>query len=164
MVTTIMRISNDYGSDRVAMHWGKVLEVDKGHAKILVKRVLPCGDACRKCSAGCYIESDVIKVKATEGMKAGDLLEMLVEKGKGSITEIERYGISLAAMLLAVVIAYLAAPSEYKAQVSGAALFAGIILSHFAVKEAEKLAVRRGSVKHTVVGMLPEGSVRKYMR
>lgn len=152
------------GGDRVAMHWGKVLKVDKGHAEILVKRVLPCGDACRKCSAGCYIESDVIKVKMAKGMKTGDLLEILVEKGKGSITEMERYGISLAAMLLAVVAAYIAAPVEYKVQVSGAALFVGIILSHFAVKEAEKIAVRRGSVKHTIVGMLPEGSVRKYMR
>jgi hypothetical protein len=148
----------------MAGHWGKVLKVKKGHAEILVKRVLPCGDACRKCSAGCYIESDVIKVKIHEGMKTGDLLEILVEKGKGSITEIERYGISFAAMLLSVVIAYIAAPAEYKAQVSGAALFVGIILSHFAVKEAEKIAVRRGSVKHTIIGMLPEGSVRKYMR
>lgn len=148
----------------MAGHWGKVLKVEKGHAEILVKRVLPCGDACRKCSAGCYIESDVIKVKVHEGMKTGDLLEILVEKGKGSITEIERYGISFAAMLLSVVIAYIAAPAEYKAQVSGAALFVGIILSHFAVKEAEKIAVRRGSVKHTIIGMLPEGSVRKYMR
>lgn len=148
----------------MAGHWGKVLKVENGHAEILVKRVLPCGDACRKCSAGCYIESDVIKIKETEGMKAGDLLEILVEKGKGSISEIERYGISLAAMLLSVVIAYIAAPAEYKAQVSGAALFVGIILSHFAVKEAEKIAVRRGSVKHTIIGMLPEGSVRKYMR
>lgn len=148
----------------MAGHWGKVLKVEKGHAEILVKRVLPCGDACRKCSAGCYIESDVIKVKVHEGMKTGDLLEILVEKGKGSITEIERYGISFAVMLLSVVIAYIAAPAVYKAQVSGAALFAGIILSHFAVKEAEKIAVRRGSVKHTIIGMLPEGSVRKYMR
>lgn len=148
----------------MAGHWGKVLKVKKGHAEILVKRVLPCGDACRKCSAGCYIESDVIKVKIHEGMKTGDLLEILVEKGKGSITEIERYGISFAAMLLSVVIAYIAAPAEYKAQVSGAALFVGIILSHFAVKESEKIAVRKGSVKHTIIGMLPEGSVRKYMR
>ena len=159
-----MLISNDFGSDRVAMHWGKVLKVEKGHAEILVKRVLPCGDACRKCSAGCYLESDVIKVNISEGMKAGDLLEILVEKGKGSISEIQRYGISLAAMFLTVVIAYVAAPVEYKAQASGAAIFAGIILSHFAVKEAEKIAQRRGSVKHTIIGMLPEGSVRKYMR
>jgi hypothetical protein len=159
-----MLISNDFRSDRMAGHWGKVLKIEKGHAEILVKRVLPCGDACRKCSAGCYIESDVIKAKISEDMKAGDLLEILVEKGKGSISEIQRYGISFAAMLLSVVIAFIAAPSEYKTQASGAALFAGIILSHFAVKEAEKIAVRRGSVKHTIIGSLPEGSVRKYMR
>lgn len=148
----------------MAMHWGKVLKVENGHAEILVKRVLPCGDACRKCSAGCYIEADIIKVKAGEDVRFGDLLEILVEKGKGSISETMRNGISLGVMFLSVITAYLLSPSEYKAQFSGIALFAGILLSHFAVKEAEKIALRRGSVKHTVIGKLPEASVRKYMR
>ena len=148
----------------MAGHWGKVLKIEKGHAEILVKRVLPCGDACRKCSAGCYIEADTIKVKSTEELRQGDLLEVIVEKGKGSINEMQRYVISIVTMLLAVVIAYFAAPAEYKAQFSGAALFAGIVLSHFAVKEAEKMALKRGSVRHTIIGPLPEGSIRKYMR
>lgn len=59
-----------------SMYIGKVEKKDGETATILVKKVLPCGDNCRNCSAGCKAFRQYIQTEVAADVQVGNQVEI----------------------------------------------------------------------------------------
>lgn len=58
---------------------GTIKKIHGDTATILIKKNLPCGENCRQCARGCYLNKTTIQAKITNDFKVGDLVEIEIE-------------------------------------------------------------------------------------
>lgn len=129
-----------------------IIEKKKGKtATILVNKILPCGDKCRNCSAGCKLYSIHIQKEVNEGINVGDCLRVL-QKDEAALNS-SKVQVAIPAIMLTVsiILAQLFPKVENRGAATALAVLVSIIASHFAIKFYDKMQMKKNA-DHFILG------------
>lgn len=129
---------------------GKV-EKKKGNlATISVTKVLPCGDSCKNCSAGCKHYSIYIQTEVENSINEGDIVDVKQKDESLLNTRLMQYVIPTILLLGSIIIVELIPQIQNKGAASAFALLASIIASQFISKFYDKIKMKNNA-KHFIV-------------
>ena len=129
---------------------GKVEEKKGNLATILVTKVLPCGDKCRSCSAGCKHYSLHIQSEVEENVNIGDIVKV-EQKGDAPVNNtFIRYAIPVAFIACSLIIVELLPIKENISAILALAILISIIASYYISKFYDKVQMKRISKHYTI--------------
>ena len=128
------------------------IESRDGHTAIIsVKKVLPCKDSCRSCSAGCKYYKTHIQTEVADDIKEGDYVNIERKAETSDKSEIIRYIIPTAMIVLAVVLVQLIPTARSNGLILALAILFSVISSHFVQRYYDRTYMKRNA-KNFVVG------------
>lgn len=128
------------------------IESRDGHTAIIsVKKVLPCKDSCRSCSAGCKYYETHIQTEVADDIKEGDYVNIERKAETSDKSEIIRYIIPTAMIVLAVVLVQLIPAARSNGLILALAILFSVISSHFVQRYYDRTYMKRNA-KNFVVG------------
>ena len=130
---------------------GRIESRNDQDAVILVKKVLPCKDSCRSCSAGCKYYETHIYTEVADDIKDGDYVNIERKAETSNKSEIIRYIIPTAMIILAVVLVQLIPAARSNGLILALAILFSVISSHFVQKYYDKTSMKRNA-RNFVVG------------
>lgn len=130
---------------------GKIESRDGRTAVISVKKVLPCKDRCRNCSAGCKYYETHIQTEVVDDIKEGDYVNLERKAETSDKSEIIRYIIPAAMIVLAVVLVQLIPAARSNGLILASAILFSVISSHFVQKYYNKTSMKQNA-RNFVVG------------
>ncbi len=129
-----------------------MVEKKKGSmAVILVKKVLPCGDSCRSCSAGCKFCSMHIQTEVADDINEGDCVSVEQKSEVADNGGITRYAISVAMIALAVIFVQLIPQVRDSSSILALAILIFALASHYVQKYCDKISMKKNA-ENFIVG------------
>lgn len=129
-----------------------IIEKKKGDiATILVKKILPCGDKCKNCNAGCKLYSIHIQTEVDKNLIIGDCVKVL-QKDKLSLNRsIVQFAVPALLLIGSIIIVYLLPQIQNKGIATALAVLASTIATQVVLKLYDKLQMKKNAV-HFIVG------------
>lgn len=129
-----------------------MVEKKKGSvAVILVKKVLPCGDSCRSCSAGCKFFSMHIQTEVADDINQGDCVIVEQKSEVADNSGIIRYAIPVAIIALSVLLVQLIPQMRNSSSILASAILISAIASHHVQKYCDKISMKKNA-ENFIVG------------
>jgi len=129
-----------------------MVEKKKGSvAVILVKKVLPCGDSCRSCTAGCKFYSMHIQTEVADDINEGDYVSVEQKSEVADNSGITRYVISAAMIALSVLIVQLIPQMRNSSSILASAILISAIASHYLQIYCDKISMKKNA-ENFIVG------------
>lgn len=129
-----------------------IIEKKKGNtATILVKKVLPCKDKCKNCSAGCKLYSIHIQKEVSDDINEGDCVKVL-QKGEAALnSSVIQVVITACLVIGSIIIVQLIPQLKNKGIATALALLASIIMTQFTLKLYDKMQMKKNAI-HFILG------------
>jgi len=124
---------------------GKIEKKEGKTATILVKKVAPCGDNCKKCSAGCYLYSTYIQTDVGDDVHAGDYVEISAECEAAFNKSLYQYTVPVILMIGSVILVQLMPRIQNKSMVSALAVIFSLIISQFVLNFYDKKKMKNNA-------------------
>lgn len=129
-----------------------IIEKKKGDtATILVKKILPCGDKCKNCNAGCKLYSIHIQTEVNNNLKEGDCVKVLQKDEAAINSSIVQFAIPALLLIGSIIIVQLLPQIQNKGAATALAVLASIIATQLLLKIYDKLQMKKNAV-HFIVG------------
>lgn len=129
---------------------GKI-EKKKGNlATILITKVLPCGDNCKNCSAGCKHYSIHIQTEVDSSINEGDIVDVKQKNESLLNSRVMQYATPTVLLLGSIIIVQIVPRIQNKGAASALALLVSLILSQFVQKLYDKIKMK-SNAKHFIV-------------
>lgn len=135
---------------------GIIEKKKKNTATILVKKVLPCGDKCRNCSAGCKLYSIHIQKEVGDDFMEGDCLKVLQKDEKALNSSVVQVAIPVILIAGSIIIAQLIPGIENKGAATGLSVLASIVGTQFLLKVYDKMQMKKNA-EHFILGEKCDG-------
>lgn len=129
---------------------GKIEKKKGTTATIYIKKVLPCGDNCRNCSAGCKHYSAHIEKHVEENVKEGDYVEIIAEGEVTAKSSAMLYALSASLVVTSVVVVQLLPGINNKEGFSALAVIVSLITAQLFIKLNDKHKMQKNSEKFKV--------------
>lgn len=129
---------------------GKIEKKKGTTATIYIKKVLPCGDNCRNCSAGCKHYSARIEKHVEENVKEGDYVEIIAEGEVTAKSSAMLYALSASLVVTSVVVVQLLPGINNKEGFSALAVIVSLITAQLFIKLNDKHKMQKNSEKFKV--------------
>ncbi len=129
---------------------GKIEKKKGTTATIYIKKVLPCGDNCRNCSAGCKHYSARIEKHVEENVKEGDYVEIIAEGEVTAKSSAMLYALSASLLVTSVVVVQLLPGINNKEGFSALAVIVSLITAQLFIKLNDKHKMQKNSEKFKV--------------
>jgi positive regulator of sigma E activity len=129
---------------------GKIEKKKGTTATIYIKKVLPCGDNCRNCSAGCKHYSARIEKHVEENFKEGDYVEIIAEGEVTAKSSAMLYALSASLVVTSVVVVQLLPGINNKEGFSALAVIVSLITAQLFIKLNDKHKMQKNSEKFKV--------------
>lgn len=129
-----------------------MVEKKKGSmAVILIKKMLPCGDSCRSCSAGCKFYSLHIQTEVADDINEGDYVSVEQKSEVADNNGIISYVISAAMIALSVLLVQLIPQVRNSSSILASAILISAIASHCVQKYCDKISMKKNA-ENFIVG------------
>ena len=128
-----------------------IIEKKKGDiATILVKKVLPCGDKCRNCSAGCKLYNIHIQTKVNNDLKEGDCIKVQQKSEAATKSSIVQVVIPVLLLISSIAIVQLLPQIQNKDAGTALSVLASIIVAQFVIKIYDKINMKKNATNFIV--------------
>lgn len=124
---------------------GKIEKKNGSVATIYIKKVLPCGDNCRNCSAGCKHYSARIEKEVEDDICVGDYVEMFAEGEVAEKSSIMLYALSAVLVVFSVAAVQLLPGLKNKDVISAVAVIFAIVAAQYVLKLNDKHKMQNNS-------------------
>lgn len=124
---------------------GKIVKKKGSSATILVTKILPCGNNCRNCSAGCKHFSIHIQTEVDNDINEGDIVDVLQKDEELLNSRVMQYAIPAGLILSTIIAVQLIPQIQNKGGASALALVASIIVSHLISTIYDKMKMKKNS-------------------
>lgn len=122
---------------------GKVEEKKGNLATILVTKVLPCGDKCRNCSAGCKHYSLHIQTEVDDDVNKSDIVNVEQKEGAPVNNTLIRYAIPVVLIICSLIIVELLPIKGNLSAIQTLTIVVSIIASYFITKTYDKIQMKK---------------------
>lgn len=123
-----------------------IIEKKKGDtATILVKKVLPCGDKCKNCSAGCKLYSIHIQTEVDDNLKVGDCIKVQQKSEAATNSSIVQVAIPALLLIGSIITVQILPQIQNKGAATALAVLASITITHFALKLFDKMNMKKNA-------------------
>ncbi|WP_019227549.1 SoxR reducing system RseC family protein [Sedimentibacter sp. B4] len=129
---------------------GKIEKKKGTTATIYIKKVLPCGDNCRNCSAGCKHYSTRIEKHVEDNVKEGDYVEIIAEGEVTAKSSAMLYALSASLVVTSVVVVQLLPGLKNKEGFSALAVIVSLIAAQLFIKLNDKHKMQKNSEKFKI--------------
>lgn len=129
---------------------GKIEKKKGTTATIYIKKVLPCGDNCRNCSAGCKHYSTHIEKEVEDNVKEGDYIEIIAEGEVTAKSSAMLYALSAFLVVTSVVVVQLLPGLKNKEGFSALAVIVSLIAAQLFLKLNDKHKMQKNSEKFKI--------------
>ena len=117
---------------------GRIERKEGKAATILVKKIAPCGDNCRNCSAGCKLYNTHIQTDVDDDIKEGDYVEIISESDVVLNNSIMQYAVPVILIIISVIAVQLLPFAQNKEIASALVVLLSLIFSQFVLKFYDK--------------------------
>ncbi len=124
---------------------GKIEKKKGSTATIYIKKVLPCGDNCRNCSAGCKHYSARIEKDVEDHIVEGDYVEIIAEGEVTAKSGAVLYALSAFLVVSSVIVVQLLPGLKNKEGFSALAVVASLIAAQLVLKLNDKHKMQKNS-------------------
>lgn len=124
---------------------GKIEKKKGTTATIYIKKVLPCGDNCRNCSAGCKHYSARIEKEVEDNIKEGDYVEIRAQGEVTAKSSAMFYALSAFLVICSVIIVQILPGIKNKDSISALAVIASLIAAQLVLKLIDKHKMKKNS-------------------
>lgn len=124
---------------------GKVVKKKGSLATILVTKVLPCGNNCRNCSAGCKHFSIHIQTDVDNNINEGDIVDVIQKDEALLNSRVMQYAIPAVLILGTITSVQLIPQIQSKGGASALALLASIIVSQLILVIYDNMKMKKNS-------------------
>lgn len=124
---------------------GKVEKKNGNIATILVTKVLPCGDSCKNCSAGCKHFSIHIQTEVDNSINEGDIVDVKQRDEVLLNSRVMQYVLPAILLIGSIIIVQLIPQIQNKGVASALALLVSVIASQFISKVYDKMKMKNNS-------------------
>lgn len=131
---------------------GKIEKKKDNTAIILVKKILPCGDNCKSCSAGCKFYSIYIQTEVSDDINVGDIVNVKQKDDATLNNRIMQYALPVTLIMGSIIIVNIIPQFENKGLASALAVLGSIIAAQFALKIYDKLQMKKNANHFVVCG------------
>lgn len=129
---------------------GKIEKKKGSTAIIYIKKVLPCGDKCKNCSAGCKNYSAYIEKEVEDDIHEGDYVEILAEGEVTAKSSAVLYGLSAIFMISSVSVVQMLPGISNKEGFSALAVVFSLLAAQFLFKLNNKHKMKENSKRFKV--------------
>lgn len=130
---------------------GTIKKIHGDTATVLIKKNLPCGENCRQCARGCYLNKKTIRAKVTYDFKVGDLVEIEVKNHVTVKHNIFYYIIPLSMFFITMVFVQLFLNVPRKNVISVIASLAILIIANAVMRIYEKRKIENYYLNNAVI-------------
>jgi positive regulator of sigma E activity len=141
---------NNYRKEKIMALIGKIEKKKGSSATIYIKKVLPCGDNCRNCSAGCKHYSARIEKDIEDDIVEGDYVEIFAEGEVTAKSSAVLYALSAFLVIASVVVVQMLPGLKNKEGFSALAVMASLIAAQIFIKLNDKHKMQKNSNKFKV--------------
>nr|WP_300089905.1 SoxR reducing system RseC family protein [Sedimentibacter sp.] len=124
---------------------GKIEKKKGTTATIYIKKVLPCGDNCRNCTAGCKHYSARIEKEVEDNIKEGDYVEIRAQGEVTAKSSAMLYALSAILVICSVIIVQMLPGIKNKESISALAVIVSIIAAQLVLKLIDKQKMKKNS-------------------
>jgi positive regulator of sigma E activity len=120
-------------------------------ATILIKKVLPCGDKCKNCNAGCKLYSIHIQTMVNNSLKEGDYVKVLQKDDANMNNSVVQYAIPALLLIGSIIIVNLLPQIHNKGMATLLAVLASTAATQVLLKLYDKMQMKKNAV-HFIIG------------
>lgn len=117
---------------------GKIEQKEGKTATILVKKIAPCGDKCKNCSAGCNLYSTHIQTEVADDVNVGDYVEIRSDSDVVINNSIMQYAVPVILIIISTIVVQLLPFFQNKEMATALAVVLSLIASQFVLKFIDK--------------------------
>jgi len=128
-----------------------IIEEKKGNtATILVKKVLPCGDKCKNCSAGCNLYNIHIQTVVDNNLNKGDCIKIQQKSEAATNSSIVQVAIPTLLLIGSIITVQMIPQVQNKGAATALAVVASIVVTQYAIKLYDKKNMKKNSTNFIV--------------
>lgn len=128
-----------------------IIEEKKGEtATILVKKVLPCGDKCKNCSAGCNLYNIHIQVEVDNNLKEGDCIKIQQKSEAATNSSIVQVAIPTLLLIGSIITVQMIPQVQNKGAATALAVVASIIVAQYVIKLYDKMNMKKNATNFII--------------
>lgn len=124
---------------------GKIERKEGKSATISVKKIAPCGDNCRNCSAGCKLYNTYIQTDVDDDIKEGDYVEISAKNDVVPNNTILQYAEPVILIIVSTILVHLLPFVKNKGMASAVAILSSLIVSQFILKGHDKKKMKNNA-------------------
>lgn len=117
---------------------GKIEQKEGKIAIILVKKIAPCGDRCKNCSAGCNLFSTHIQTEVAEDVNVGDYVEISSESDVVINNSIMQYAVPVILIIISTIAVQFLPFVQNKEIATALAVVLSVVTSQYILKFFDK--------------------------